>query len=48
MDRARVGLTRKYGMADNTDGKKMIDKIIKDTGKKGPNFKTVADDNIIP
>jgi len=41
MDRAHLGLTRKYVMADNTDGKKIIDKIIKDTRKE-------AYDNIIP
>jgi len=35
-------------MADNTDGKKIIDKIFKDTGKEGPKVKTVAYDNITP
>jgi len=48
MDRAHVGLTRKYGMADNTDGKKIIDKVIEDTGKDVPKVKTVAYDNKIP
>jgi len=42
-----VGLTRKDGMADKTDGKK-IRLLIKDTGKEGPKVKTVAYDNIIP
>jgi len=35
-------------MADNKDGKKIIDKILKDTGKKGPKVKAVAYDNMKP